>query len=240
MAEDAQAPRDDLGAEIALWETLRDVYAAKGVDLEAFLSRLALAESPPLSEHGAGRDFATLCDKGCHAWVLAGLLALLRNQEALKTFWTQVVGPPRERDVTVATLNQAADTVEGLFALPAAGAASFAQLGRISPARLGAELRLYGRVLNLAALWSADMNIRSLDQFLMLTLASYVKRTTGSPQHAAIAGLLSETSPDRNYNEDAQKQWFYRNRALLEDDSTPVLGLAAMLAGFSQILPRNG
>jgi hypothetical protein len=124
---------DDFEAERALWSAIRAIQEAKGFDLEDLLTAFATSERSRLSEEGAGRDLGTLCERGCHPWILAGLLTILHRQEQLKEFWAPVLGTVEERDASLRVLDNAAATVERLFGglVAADDSPQFSRIGRL-------------------------------------------------------------------------------------------------------------
>jgi hypothetical protein len=92
----------------------------------------------------------------------------------------------------------------------------FAQLGRISPARIISELRFYIRFINAAESTAADTENHSLAELLKYILSGYVNRATGRFHDKNVSGLIAETSGPLEYNEFAHRMWRSRNYERLE------------------------
>ena len=94
--------------------------------------------------------------------------------------------------------------------------AEFAKIGRIPPSRMVSELRLYGRLINLAKLLAVDTEAHSLEEVSRYILSSYVNRATGRPHDKNVSGLIAEISNSTDYNEVAYRMWRNRNYERLE------------------------
>jgi hypothetical protein len=85
--------------------------------------------------------------------------------------WALIGGPPEGRRKAIRALENAAATLEVIFGRTIGVDAEdertgkeFAQLGRISPRRMIAELRLYSRLINLPELLAVDTEAHSLEE----------------------------------------------------------------------------
>jgi hypothetical protein len=203
---------------------------------EEMLAHIVQFEVEQLTRPGARNDFEKLCSAGCHPAVLVAIITLFRYRRHIEGFWNVVVGAPERRKDICSALDGAAAAIEQAFPPSVFDEASCAQLeraGTIPPPRLASELRLYSRMLRLAKLIGDDIGVRSLEHISMLIFASYVERTTGANHHAPIAGIVAEVLAKPDYTEDAQKQWRYRNREVLENESSLVWRISEFLTDLT-------
>ena len=206
---------------------------------EELLGGLIRSEVEQLSSSGARKDFERLCAEGCHPAVLVAIVSLFRYRAHIDAFWATVVGAPEQREDVCGALDDAAAAIERAFAITLndeTAEASLARLGRIPPARLASELRLYGRTLRLAKLVADDVGVRSLEHISMLILASYVEKATGANHHGPIAGIIAEVCSKPDYSEDAQKQWRYRSREVLDKRPSAVSRISDFLSDVTVAL----
>ena len=192
-----------------------------------------------LSSSGARKDFELLCAAGCHRAVLTAIVCLIRYRSNLEAFWSVVIGSPEQREDRCEALDNAAVAIEREFASVLDNdsfTTSLTDMGRIPPARLASELRLYSRLLQISRRLADDMGVRSLEHFSTLIFASYVERATGTNHHGPIAGIIAEAYSRPDYTEDAQKQWRYRNKELLDNPSSAISRLSDFLLDLTAAL----
>jgi hypothetical protein len=208
---------DEFAAEQALWSAYRESRRARGIDIDQQLAEWAEQEARKLGSPGAREDFNELCEHGCNQKVLAAIVALIRHSSGLEAMWAMVVGPPEGRQKATKALENAAATLEGIFGSEIGVSADdksktdFANLGRISPAQMIDELRLYSRLINLAGLLAADTEAHSIGEVCKYVLSAYVERSTGRPHDRNISGLIAEIGKSVDYNEVAHRMWRNRN-----------------------------
>ena len=148
-----------------------------------------------LGSPSSSGEFDALCADGCRRGILALLVSLLRHPEHLEGLWTSLVGSVEERRHVCGSLEKAAAALETIFANAGTDpetTAKFDAIGRIPPARLASELRLYSRILQLGSLLGEEMGVRSLEHFARFLLTIYVERATGTDHHANIAGIIAD------------------------------------------------
>jgi hypothetical protein len=230
-------------------DSLRDLVNAYGsfpagqLQGEIF-AKIFAQEIDKLDSDGARRDFWELCaNGGCHPYVLAAIVSLIRYRVGIETWWAAVVGSKTAREDFTNTLQLAASAIERAFRFPIdeTAAAQLTSRGITVPSRLVSDLHFYIRVVNLAGLIADDMGVRSLEHVGELILASYVAKTTGTANHDRVAGLLSELDSSRDFaGQGAQKVWRSRNKEILDDPSSAISVLTDLLADLSKVLPRTG
>jgi hypothetical protein len=213
----------DLEADLVeLLKALRDLPDSHVRD--EFVANIVHGEIEQLSRPGARNAFEDLCSAGCHRALLIAIVSLLRHRSSIETSWNAVVGSPEQREDICGELEAAAAALERAFP-PAvfdteAMWARVESIRRIPPPRLATELRLYSRTLRLGKLVANDIGVRSLEHVLMLILAGYVEKATRGSHHASIALIIAEVCSKPDYAEDAQKQWRFRNRGVLDNPSS--------------------
>jgi hypothetical protein len=208
-------------------------------ELRAELARtIANVEIEQLSSDGARSDFEHLCSSGCNPTILMLLLSLFRSRTMIESLWSSLTGPYDQRLATCRALDEAAAEMERAFPLALNESAIFQLLlaRRVLPSTMAAELRMYSRTLRLAGLIGADLRARSMDDVSKMILAAYVERVTGTDRHASIAGILTEVADKPDYTADAQRQWRYRNKAVLDDPSSLPCVIANYLADVTEAL----
>jgi len=226
-----------------LLELLKTVRESPDSQLrEEMLSHIIQLEVEQLTRPGARNDFEQLCAAGCHPTVLIAIVSLFRYRIHIEGFWTAVVGAPEQRQDVCSALDEAAAALERGFpiAFNDAAQARLTRLGRIPPLRLASELRLYGRTLRLARLIADDIGVRSLEQISLLIFASYVEKVTGRDHHGPIAGIIAEVCAKPDYAEDAQKQWRWRNREILDNSTSIVSRISDFLRDLTFALNQVG
>jgi hypothetical protein len=215
MAENDKTEPDPYKEEQALWSAFREVQKFKGIDVDKLLTEWADQQTQQLTSPGAREEFDELCDHGCNPKVLAFTIALVRYSPHLETAWAMLVGPPEGRQKATRDLENAAATLETIFAGAIAAEdeknkTEFANLGRISPSHMISELRLYSRLINLAGLLALETEAHSLVEVCKYILSAYVERSTGRPHDRNVSGLIAEIAKSSDYNEVAHRMW--RNR----------------------------
>ncbi len=220
MAQTDKPKIEELTEELDFWNTYREVQSSKGINVALLHADLAKSVEQEFRSPGAREDFASLRAAGCLPEGLALLVLLLRYSPFFEQSWTQMVGESKSRKTAARALENAATTLETLFAgvIEAGDDAEnrFTKVGRLPVSSLISELRLYGRVINLAQLLSKDSETRSLAELFRYVLTGYVKRMTGRFHDNAVSGLLSEIFGIPGYNEGAQNMWRKRNYKRLE------------------------
>jgi hypothetical protein len=208
---------DTLETEQALWDVNRRIFLARGIDPAEWADEQARRFTSP----DANMGFDALSKHQCTPLVLAVILALLRISPALESIWTEVVGNPKRRKKVSRNLEKIALMIEEVFADALAVEdqtirAQYIALGRIPLSDLTSELRLYSSFVDLAKRLSADVETRSIRDFLKYILAGYVKRATGRHHDRNISALLADVVGPSDYNEVAQRMWRLRNYGRME------------------------
>jgi len=221
MTNSEKPEHDEYEAERAFWDTHLQVWQARGVNLDAGLAEWASEEAQKLASPGAREDFDELCKDGCNPQVLAGIIALIRNSPRLEAIWEMIVGQRENRKKATRVLENAAATLEDVFGAFIAvedekDRAEFAKIGRIPFSRMVSELRLYGRLINMAQSLAVETEAHSLGEVSRFILSSYVERTTGRPHDRNVSGLIGEVANSPDYNEVAHRMWRNRNYERLE------------------------
>lgn len=217
-----EKPRiEELREELTLWNTHREVYRSKGIDIARLYSEMAVHIEQGLSSPGAREEFAELCKAGCLPQGLAALVLLLRYSPFLEKFWTEMVGQPSNRDKATRALENAAQTLETLYAgVIALGSdvenEQFSKIGRVPVSRIVSELRIHIRFINFAKRLSADTEVHSPAELSKYLLAGYVRRMTGRFHDRSVSGLVGEIVGPSDYNEVAQRMWRARNYERME------------------------
>jgi hypothetical protein len=212
---------DKLEAEKALWDAHRQIWRARGVDLDKVSAEWAAGQAQKLASPGAQTDFAELCRHGCAPQVLAATIALFRFSPHVERLWAEMVGRPDKRQKAIRTLEKTAATLdevlgEFIAAEDDSVRAALAGMGRLPLSRLISELRFYGRFLNLAKGLAADTETRSIKEVTKYLLTGYVKRATGQFRDRNVSALLGELVGPADYDEVAQRMWRARNYRRLE------------------------
>ncbi len=221
MADNDRSEHDGYKEEQALWSAYRESRQSRKIDIDRLFAEWAAQEQQKLALPGAREDFAELCKHGCNPQVLAAIIALIRYSPRLEAIWAVIVGPPESRQQATRSLENAAATLEEVFGTFIAvedekDRAKFAKIERIPPSRMVSELRLYGRVINLAALLAVDTEAHSLGEVSKYILSSYANRTTGRFHDRNVSGLIGEIANSPEYNEVAHRMWRNRNYERLE------------------------
>src|SRR5215472_491794 len=203
---------EELGAELAFWNTYRELRRAKGFDPEEW----AAEQEKCLTSPGPREEFAELCKAGCLPQGVALLVALFRCSPMLETFWVEIVGSPDKRDKTARTFEKAAQTLETLFGDFVASENRgneevLARIGRLPISSVISELRFFVQVVNFAKSLRTDTGTRSPAELSKYLLSSYVKRMTGRFHDKSVSGLVGEVRGSQGYNEVAQRMWRLRN-----------------------------
>ena len=107
MNETAKPKIEELGAELAFWNTWREVYRARGIDIARLYVDWSAALAQGLTSPGAREEFTELCKAGCLPQGLAALITLFRYSPPLETFWTEMVGQPNNREKATRALEGA-------------------------------------------------------------------------------------------------------------------------------------
>lgn len=221
--------------EQALWNAYLESRKSRGIDIDQDCEKWAEQEAQKLNSPGAREDFAELCKDGCNPQVLAAIITLIRYCPLFESIWAMMVGPPENRQKVAGTLENAAATLENVFRGFMAvedenDRTKFAKIGRIHPSRMVSELRLYGRLINLAKLLAVDTEAHSLEEVSRYILSSYVDRTTGRPHDKNVSGLIAEISNSPDYNEVAYRMWRNRNYERLEKHFSWIIDLLVAMA----------
>jgi hypothetical protein len=199
-----------------LWNVHRKILSKRGVDLSDVLKRWAVQQEERLASSGARSDFRELCENGCVPEILAILVAFLRWSQELEDFWTKIYGSPSDRRRVSKSLEKTAELVESLFSFSIRLEdeeliSKFEEMGRISPARLASELKMYARLLNFVDSFPRETEMRSLADFGMFSLSEYVKQATGRFRDRNVSGLIAAAIGPTDYNEVAHRMWRSRN-----------------------------
>jgi len=224
---------DRLKEEREFWVLYRDVMAEKGVDISRFYADAAESVKQDFSTPGAKADFVELCISGCSPEILAFLVWLLRHSPQVSNWWQSTLGDRRKRQKTKVTLENAASTIENVFA-PMLKAdekirEKLAHSRFLMPKELIAQLRLYARFITFGELLAADPGIHSLTEFVRYLLVGYVKRATGRFCDRNVSGLIGELGEYAEYDEVAQRMWRHRNYERLDEHLSSLAdGLNAM------------
>lgn len=184
-----------------------------------------------------------LCGMGCHRGILAALVSLLRYREQLEDWWGVVIGPPEKRDNVCQALLDAAAALDRTFApILDDETATFGLtgIGRIPPGRLSSEPRLYSRMLRLGALLGEEMGVRSLEHFSRCLLTIYIERATGRNNHASLAVIIADVCNRPDYAEDAQKQWRFRCKVLIDSPPSVLAGVSTLLQDLTAAFAVGG
>ena len=219
---DTDKPKiEELADELALWNTYREIRRGKGINVDRIFTELAAEQKSRLRSPGAREDFTELCNDGCLPLALAALVALLRFSPLLEEFWIEMVGRPDNREKATRNLENAVQTLQGLFgnviALEKEGKnIDFAKLGRLPVSQVISELRFYIKLINFADSFSAETQTRSPEELSKYLLTSYVRRMTGRFHDRSVSGLLAEVTDSAEYNEVAHRMWRSRNYDRLE------------------------
>ncbi|MGH2510550.1 MAG: hypothetical protein ACRDHZ_24510 [Ktedonobacteraceae bacterium] len=218
-----EKPRiEELTDELAFWNTFREVRRAKGMDIARLLTEWAAELQQGLPSPGAREEFAELCEAGCISQGLAALVLLLRYAPSLDQFWTGLVGQPSNRVKATHAIENAAQTLEVLYAGVLAWGSEvenrqFTKIGRVPISRIISELRFHIKFINFATLFSADTETRSPAEVAKYLLTGYVRRMTGRFHDRCVSGLVGEIVGDPEfYNEVAHRMWRTRNYRRLE------------------------
>src|SRR5215469_11728451 len=216
MDENHKPRIQDLAVEQDFWNAHRKILRKKGLDPDRLLAEWATGQAQSLGSPGASEDFAELCKDGCLPQGLAVVVALLRYHPLLERFWTEMVGHPVNRDKASRTLENSAQTLEGLFGEIIAKEKSgendeLTKIGRLPVSRMVEELRMYIRFIHFAQTIRADTETRSPAQVAKYLLTSYVKCMTGRFHDRSVSGLVGEVLGPSDYNEVAQRMWRSRN-----------------------------
>jgi hypothetical protein len=184
-----------------------------------------------LSADGARKDFDKLREAGCHSWVLAGILIILRDHKALESEWNETIG--LKGKAAIRTIDAAANIIDAPTSSGYTSNFSEAGIAR----RLASDLRLYRLTVEMPTLVAQDAGVRSFKKLIRLVLANYVAKTTGSKHHGAVAGIITEVcTEDGDYNEDAQRRFWHDNRELLEDQTSTLAQMSDFLRDFTTAL----
>jgi len=213
---------EELAEELAFWNTYREVCRARKVDIARLYSEWAAELEQGLTSPGARENFTELCEAGCFPQGLAALVLLLRYVPYLEKFFTEMVGQPSYRDKAARSLENAAQTLETLYAgFIALGKDAeneqFTKLGRIAISRVVSDLRFHVKFINAAQLLKTDTETRSPAEVARYLLTGYVRRMTGRFHDECLSGLVGEiVKGTDDYNDVAQRMWRSRNYKRLE------------------------
>jgi hypothetical protein len=221
---DADKPKiEGLAGLLALWNSYREVCRVKGFDVAQSYTDWAAEQKQRLASPGAREDFAELCDAGCLQLTLAAIVVLLRYSPLLEGFWTEMVGRPDNREKATRTLQDAAQTLEGLFssviALEHKGqSAEFTKIGRLPVSQVTSELRFYIEFINFAATLRVEKEIRSPIELSKYLLTSYIRKMTGRFRDRNASVLIQELIGPTSYDEVAQRMWRARNYQRIDNN----------------------
>ena len=212
---------EDLADELDFWNAFRQPYLTKSIDIAQLHLEWAAEVEQRLNSPGGREDFAELCKAGCLPQGLAALIILLRYTPSLEEFWTLMVGHPNNRAKATHALEEAAHTLEMLYAgIIALGTEAenerFTKIGRVPVSRIISELRIHIRFINFAQRLRRDTEARSLAEVSKYLLTSYVRRMTGHFHDRSVSGLIGEIVDSPDYNEVAHRMWRARNYGRLE------------------------
>jgi hypothetical protein len=102
-----------------------------------------------------------------------------------------------------------------------------------------AELHFYTVAINIASAIADATGALSLEHASRLVLAGYVERVCGAPHHGRVAGLLSESGRGADYAEDAHRQWWHRQSALLQVEGSPIPQVIGLMRHMGEVLSRR-
>jgi hypothetical protein len=231
---------DQFKEEQAWWDAYAARMRERGIDLSKFLSVLAASAAQRLKgPPGAQADFAELCAQGCVPEILALIITALRFSPQVQRSWAKIVGGPYKREMAVRVFERASrilDDLFGAFGNNPDVQSTFTAVGRLSPAMLVSELRVYGRTLRLAERISAEMQIRSIKDLCKYTLTAYVKQATGDFHDRNLSSLIAEVLGPTDYSEVAHRMWRSRNYKRLEATSAFV---PALLLAVGAVVARS-
>jgi hypothetical protein len=235
MAKNNVPQTDPYENEQALWNLYRQTRQSAGIDIDKFYADCAEHVKRDLTSPGAREDFTELCKDGCFAQAIVAIITLIQYCPRLENFWKMIVGPPENRQRVIRTLENAATSLEGLFAIPISlenekSPEEYARIGRIPPSRMIAELRLYSRAIGIAEKFAVETDTHSLAEFSKYILSSYVNRMTGSFHDRNVSGLIGETTDSPDYNEVAHRMWRHRNYERLDKVFSGVSGLVVAIS----------
>ena len=221
MADNHRSEDDEYKDEQALWKAYQESRRARQIDVDRIFGEWAVKERQKLTSPGARDDFDELCKDGANPQVLAAIIVLIRYSPRLEVLWTMIVGPPENRQRAARALENAAAMFEEVFGAfigveDENDRAEFAKIGRIPPSRMVSELRLYGRLINIAESVAIDTEAHSLGEVSKYVLSSYIERTTGRPHDRNVSGLIAELCNSPDYTEVAYRMWRNRNYERLE------------------------
>jgi hypothetical protein len=230
---------DFLGAEFALWKSLREVYSARGFDLQKSLRDWSDGQIAKLETPGAQDDFSEICSHGCLPEVLAATVVLLRSAPNLESLWTEIVGNPAERLKAERNLSKTAAIVErlGAGADDATFGETYNRFGHLSPTRVAGELRFYVSMLKYGETLKAKTKAHSLVEVSKFLLTSYVYRMTKKPHDRNVSALIASATAKPNYDEVSHRMWRSRNYKRLEKDLdwiTRILAVATIVLALSE------
>lgn len=210
---------EELQVELAFWNKLREVYRNRNLNLDELLARLVVDQRESLTSPGGREQFAELCGAGCLPQGLALLVALLRHSQFLETFWAEMVGRSEGREQASRTLENAAQTLEHLFAdlmiSENKGDTDLSKIGRLPVSQVIDELRFYVRLINFAKTLKVDTQTHSVEELSKYLLASHVKGMTGRFRDRSVSVLIEELVGSTNYGEVAHRMWRRRNYSRL-------------------------
>ena len=178
-----------------VWSLQGRIWLKRGFNLNEVFLQWAQRQKETFQNPGSRGDFDELCDH-------AGLLFLTRRSPKLAPFWATIVGDPKARRKTIQTLESAANTLEralGLFIALEDDAVrqDLQEFEMIPPSALASELRLYSRLIGLAAILKSDAETRSPVELARFLLTHYVKRATGRPHDRNVSTLLGDGLADQ-------------------------------------------
>jgi hypothetical protein len=199
-----------------LWNAQCEIWRKRGVDLPVALKQWATQQESLLASPGARTDFEELHANGCVPELLAILVAFLRWSPTFEDFWSKVYGGSEDRRRLSKSLEKTARRFERLFLFSIQledkiPILKFEKLGRINPARLVSELRMYARMLDFIDRLPRETQTRSLADFGKFSLTEYVKQATGRFRDRNVSALVAEAIGSPDYNEVAHRMWRSRN-----------------------------
>jgi hypothetical protein len=210
---------EEVAEELEVWNTYRDIYRHKGIDIAAVYQSFTDSVQKELTSPGAKTDFSELCGAGCLPLGVAGLAVLLKYSSFLESFWIELVGQPRNRKKATLSLEKAVLTLETLYGGVIGDAncdQKLVDIGRIPVTRMIDELRMHIRLINLASSLGLDTQTRSPTELFKYLLTSYVKRMTGRFHDRSVSGLIGDVVGSVDYDEVAHRMWRSRNYTRLD------------------------
>lgn len=196
------------------WNTITSIYGPKGIDIPGWLEKQTDEISNALSSEELLRDFDELRDEGCAPPILALILKLYRASPDLEQLWIEVAGAKSKRTKVAKQLELAAEMLEDVYPKSLTECDTTPQqvwdsMGHIAPQQLISGLWFYADALKLDQKLADETESRSIREFAMYLLSSYVLQVTGDWRDRNVSALLSNGDDIRT--EEAHRMWRNRN-----------------------------